>query len=96
MDNNDQFLEDAAKAVFVISVKYRREDINGKQKLRQPRDKAFSAYSMARLKLLEDEVICTPQDVQDMQVIRQEIEQAATTQNLIAAIARLTKILIAL
>ncbi len=96
MDNNDIFLDEATKAVFIIGVKYRQADINGKQELRQPRDKAFSAYSIARLKLLEDEVICTNADVQEMEEIRQEIQQAAQTQTLIAAIARLFKILIAL
>lgn len=96
MDNNDIFLNEAAKAVFIIGVKYRQADINGKQELRQPRDKAFSAYSIARLKLLENEIICTNEYVQKMKEIRQEIQQAAQTQTLIAAIARLFKILIAL
>lgn len=96
MDNNESYLEEAAKAVFIIGVKYRQADINGKQELRQARDKAFSAYSIARLKLLEDEVICTDEDVKEMKDIRLEIQQAAQTQTLIIAIARLIKLLIAL
>lgn len=96
MDNNESYLEEAAKAAFIIGVKYRQADINGKQELRHARDKAFSAYSIARLKLLEDEVICTNEDVEEMKDIRQEIQQAAKTQTLIIAIARFIKILIAL
>lgn len=96
MDNNDIVLDEATKAVFIIGVKYRKADINEKQQLRQQRDIAFSTYSIARLKLLEDEVICTDLDVMEMKDIRKEIENAAKIQNLITAIARLTKILIAL
>ena len=58
-------------------------------KLRQPRDKAFGAYLIARLKLLENEIICINEDVQDIQAIYQEIENAAT-QNLITVIKKLT------
>lgn len=96
MDNNDIFLDEATKAVFIIGVRYRQADINGKQELRQSRDKAFSAYTIARFKLLKDEVVCTNEDVQEMEKIRQEIQQAAQTQTLIAASARLFGILIAL
>lgn len=96
MDNNDNFLDEATKAIFIIGVKYRQADINGKQEIRQSRDKAFSAYSIARLKLLEDEVLCTNKDVEEMTGIRHEIQQAAQAQTLITAIARLFGILITL
>lgn len=96
MDNNDIFLNEATDAVFIIGVKYRKADINEKQQLRQQRDKAFSAYSIARLMLLEDEVICTDEQVKEMKNIRKEIENAAKIQNLITAFARLIGFLIAL
>ena len=55
----------------------------------QPQDKAFGAYLIARLKFLKDEIICINEEVQDIQAIYQEIENAAT-QNLISAIKKLT------
>lgn len=96
MDNNDIFLQTATESIYGIGVKYRRANFNDKQKLRQERDKAFSAYSIARLKLLEDEVLCQPEDIAEMYEIRQEIATASTTQILLVAIARLTRILLAL
>jgi hypothetical protein len=89
MDNNDKVLDTATKALFIIGVRYRQADFNGKRRLRQKRDEAFSAYSLARLKLLEDEVICTDDDVRKMEEIRQQIKDAAEIENLLTVIARL-------
>ena len=96
MDNDTLVLQDAAQAVLAIDIQYKLASFNDQQKLKGERDKAFNAYSNARLKLLQQGVICTEADVKEMNKIRQEIEQAAQTQSLIAGIFSLVKFLVAL
>ena len=96
MDNDALVLQDAAATLVAIDIQYKLSDFNTKKQLKKHRDKAFNVYSMARLELLTDEVICTDTDVQEMKKIRQEVEQAAKTQTLIDGILRLVTFLIAL
>lgn len=69
-------------------------DFNAKRQLKKPRDAAFSTYSIARLELLEEGVICTTEDIEEMREIRREIEAAAETQTLLRAIPRFITFLI--
>lgn len=94
MDNDSQVLDSAKSAIFAIDIQYRLADFNDKLKLKKSRDAAFSTYSMARLDLLEEGVICTDEDVKAMQQIRKEIEEAGDTQTLLRAIPRFITFLI--
>ncbi len=89
MDNNDLILEAASSVIETIGLKYELADINEKEELEPKYQEALSAYSEARRKLFEREVICDAGDVQEMNEIRQEIENAAKTENLITALTRL-------
>lgn len=94
MDNDSTVFENAASAVNAIDIQYRLADFNDKKKLKKPRDAVFYVYSMTRLELLEEGIICTSDDVEAMQEIRQEIEEAADTQTLLKEIPRLISFLI--
>lgn len=96
MDSDTVVLQDAYASVMAIDVQYKLADFNAKKKLKKYRDKAFNVYTLARLELLTDEVICTDEDVQVMKDIRQKVEQAADTQLLIEGIIRLVRFLITL
>jgi hypothetical protein len=96
MDNDTIVLQDAYSSLMVIDVQYKLAEFNEKKQLKKYRDKAFNIYTMARLELLTDEVICTNEDVQQMKEIRQAVEQEADTQTLIQGIIRLVKFLVAL
>ena len=88
-DTDADVLRDAGETAVEIDVRYRmEEDVNERQKLRRPRDAAFSAYSEARLRLMRKGTITTAQHVEDMRAIRSEIDQAADSQALIVAIGR--------
>ncbi|MBD2100803.1 hypothetical protein [Leptolyngbya sp. FACHB-261] len=94
MDDNDTtVLQEAYAAVAQIDVRYKKADFNRKAKLKTERDAAFSALSEVRIKLLEEEELCSPQQVQDMKAIRQAIEKAGDAQSLMVASARLVKFL---
>ena len=92
-DYDAKVLEQAADAVSRIDMQYRKADINGKLELKSNRDAAFEAYSQARLKLLAEGMICTPQDVVRMGEIRAAIGRARQTQSLIVASGKLAMFL---
>jgi hypothetical protein len=89
MDNDLIVLEDAAASVISIDKKYRKADFNDKLLLKKDRDKAFNTYAKARLKLLEDGVICKQKDIDEMKEIRSQIAHARKTQSILIAIGRL-------
>jgi hypothetical protein len=95
-DNDTLVLKDIAASVLEIDIRYKEADINEKMLLRNSRDKAFSAYLLARIQLLESAVICTENDIKEMKKIRREIEEAANTQTLINVVFRLISFLIKL
>ncbi|MGD8588909.1 MAG: hypothetical protein PVG22_08780 [Chromatiales bacterium] len=89
MDTDLEIMKSAASAATEIDVKYRVATFADKIKLKPERDKAFNAYAQARLKLLEDGMISTEADLQTMQEIKTEVQQARDTQTLILGIGKL-------
>ena len=89
MDNDSKTLEEIAQSITIIDLKYRALSFPEKMKLKPERDKAFSKYVEARIKLLEEGIITTEEQISEMRQIRNEIDDAAETQAIIVAIARL-------
>lgn len=88
MDNDAEVLRAASDSVTEIDLRYRAASFDDKILLKPERDRAFHNYQAARLKLLEDGVICTEDDVAEMRKLRQEVVKAAQTQALLTAIGR--------
>jgi len=88
MDNDAEVLRAANDAVIEIDLRYRAASFDDKTVLKPERDRAFHQYQAARLKLLEEGVICTGDDVAEMREIREEVIKAAQTQALLNAIGR--------
>jgi hypothetical protein len=93
-DFDSQMLQQANQAVVDIDLRFKAASFNDKLALADSRDRAFHAFALARLKLLQAGVICTAADVNQMAQIRAEISQAASTQSLITAIGRIVGFLI--
>lgn len=93
LDTDLAILKSASSTVMKIDQRYRRADINEKIELKPERDRAFTAYSLARLQLLEDGVMTTAADLKKMQSLKDEIDQAAAMQDLIIAAARVAAFL---
>jgi hypothetical protein len=87
-DTDLDTLENAAATVMEIDGRYRAASIDDKIDLKPKRDETFTAYSNARLKLLEDGTITTADDVAKMRELRAAVEKAAQTQDLIIAAGR--------
>lgn len=78
----------ASATVTEIDRRYRLANINDQIKLKPKRDEAFSAYALARLRLLEAGIITTAQDLADMRALKAEVDKAAVIQDLVIAAAR--------
>ena len=88
MDNDEIIITKAAATATSIDIKYKRASPTDKVILKPKRDKAFSAYARARLKLLEEGTLCTNDDVQEMNEIRKQVANARKIQSLVIAIGR--------
>jgi len=96
-DNDALVLEDANDAAFALAKAYRKalntNDLDAMTSLKPQVDAAFEAYSNARLKLLQEGVVATDTDVAAMRRIKGDIDQAASTQQLLAGAAQLIGLL---
>ncbi len=88
MENDEIMITKAAATAASIDIKYKRASSTDKVILRPWRDKAFSAYARARLKLLEDETVSSDADLQEMHTIRKQVTNARKTQSLVMHIGR--------
>ncbi len=87
-DTDLQIFDAASSTVTEIDRRYRRANINDQIKLKPKRDEAFAAYSLARLTLLEAGIVTTAQDLREMRDLKSAVDQAAVTQDLVIAAAR--------
>ena len=91
-DNDEMVLEDTKEAAFTLDKAYRRAvtncDLDRIEQLKPKTDEAYDRYSRARLRVLEEGVMATDEDVAAMHRIRAEIDQAATTQALVLGAIR--------
>jgi hypothetical protein len=94
MDNDEIIISKAAATATSIDIKYKRASPTDKVILKSERDKAFSAYAGARLKLLEEGTISSNADVDEMNDIRKQVGNARKQQSLIIAIGRFVGFLI--
>lgn len=74
MDHDLSVLQEAFAITLSLDMQYRKANFNDKVKLKPVRDEAFNTFSLARLKLLEEGMICTEKDVADMKALRKKIE----------------------
>jgi hypothetical protein len=91
-DHDIIVLEDAKEAAFSLDKAYRRavleKDLDKITKLKPRVDEAYDRYSQARLNLLKKGVLANDADVAEMRRIREETDQAATTQALLEGAIR--------
>lgn len=86
-DNKNEILTEAEDALFEIEKAYQTALDGNKlmtmQKLSPELDKARAAVADARAKLFASAVVVTDADLQEMKQIKNEIGQAAATQQII-------------
>jgi transcriptional/translational regulatory protein YebC/TACO1 len=87
-NNNELFLQQATAVVKEIEIRYLSTDFDEQFQMREERDRAMIVYSEAKLKLLKNQVQCKPEDVQEMQKLRKQIEDAPDVSHIISGVGR--------
>ena len=86
-DNDLILLEEAKDAAFALDKAYRRAvrggDMDAAMELRPKLNRVHSAFSGARMNLLDKGLLATDDDVAEMRRIKSEIDDAAERQQLI-------------
>jgi hypothetical protein len=94
MDKDLKILEDAASSVMTIDRRYRLASFNDKIAMKSKRDQAFRAYVKARINLLQDGVVATQADVNEMIAIKEAVSKARSTQSTIEGAISLATFLV--
>ena len=88
MDNDAKMLEAMGDAVTKLQIKYRNSSISDRIIMKPELEKLIHDYTDFQLKLIQEGVITTDADLEEMEDIRREIDNAARTQEIVQAIAR--------
>ena len=72
-----------------IDIRYMEAEVVDKLAMKDELDEVFFAFSRARLRLLQNRVLCNSSCLEKIKEIRQEVEAAANSQQLIKSIIRL-------
>ena len=97
MTDRDDILIDEVELAFRIAYrKYRRAEPVERDELFEPLEAAAVAWVKAQNKLVEEDERATQEMINEMRELKVSIEDAANTQELILAIARMTTFLIGL
>jgi hypothetical protein len=73
---NPEFLKAAASVMNALDVRYMEADLDAQLQLRDELDRAMRTYSKTRLAILKRQVICTPQDIEDMKQLQKKLTKA--------------------
>jgi hypothetical protein len=88
MDKDAEMLQKMGDALVALQVQYRMSSIDDRAALKPSLQQALNDYAACQVKLLEDGVISTDADLQEMTEIRSEIDRAGDKQSMLLAIAR--------
>jgi hypothetical protein len=95
-NSNVPALQTLSAIVQELDVRYMEADVRDKLAMKDELDEAFLAFSRARLRLLQNRVLCDSACMQQMQHLQAEITAAADNQALIQGIVRLIGFLVRL
>lgn len=95
-NSNVPALQTLRGIVQELDVTYMEADVHDKLAMKDELDEAFLAFSRARLRLMQNRVLCDNSCMQQMQHIQAEITAAADNQALIQGIVRFIGFLVRL
>ena len=88
MDKDALMISTLSNALIDLQVKYRNYPVLERIKIRPELEALLGKFSSYQLKLLDEGVITTDQDLQEMKQIKEDIDQAADEQQIILAIGK--------
>lgn len=92
-NNNKIFLQQASAILDEIDMQYTEADLDEKVQLKPQLDAAILNYSQARLKVLQHQVTCTPEDIAQMQALRREVDRSANVTATLKVLFRFSQLL---
>jgi hypothetical protein len=90
---NGRMLRAAGDAVTMIDVKYQQASFDEKLDMRDERDRAFHAYSLARNRLLMPGLVIDESDIALIEQFKTEVTQAANLASILVAAAKVASLL---
>jgi hypothetical protein len=88
MDKDARMLEKMGNALVDLQVKYRNSSLSDRMAMKPVLDELIKDYAEYQLRLLKEGVITTDEDLQEMDGVKKEIDQAAKLEDMLKAIAR--------
>jgi hypothetical protein len=88
MDNDAKMLQAMGNALVNLQIKYRKSPLTERMAMKPSLDQLVEDYADYQLRLLKEGVVSTDEDLAEMAKIKAAIDKAATSQKLLAALAR--------
>ncbi|MBC7822701.1 MAG: hypothetical protein H7126_02260 [Candidatus Parcubacteria bacterium] len=85
-DSNHLFLQQASDLMNDLNVRYMEAEFDDQVQLKDQLDRAMSDFSKAKLAILKNSIICTSDDVKQMQQLRQRLSNAPDVQKILATV----------
>ncbi|WP_068816499.1 hypothetical protein [Phormidesmis priestleyi] len=85
-DSNHLFLQQASDLMNDLNVRYMEAEFDDQVQLKDQLDRAMSDFSRAKLAILKNSIICTSDDVKQMQQLRQRLSNAPDVQKILATV----------
>jgi hypothetical protein len=86
--NNQLFLQQAGALLNDLQVVYREAEFDEQVQLKPQLDQAMITYSKARLAIAKNAIVCTPEDLKQMKLLRDRIDKAPNLLQLVEGIAK--------
>jgi hypothetical protein len=93
-DRNHEVLQITSALINELDLRYSTADPQARSTLRSELDKATMTFSEMRCKMLENEIVCTPDDVAKLQLLQAEMHQIEEVSALRQVAARLAGVLV--
>lgn len=85
-DSNHLFLQQASDLMNDLNVRYMEAEFDDQVQFKDQLDRAMSDFSKAKLAILKNSIICTSDDVKQMQQLRQRLSNAPDVQKILATV----------
>jgi len=85
-NSNHLFLQQASDLMNDLNVRYMEAEFDDQVQLKDQLDRAMSDFSRAKLAILKNSIICTSDDVKQMQQLRQRLSNAPDVQKILATV----------
>lgn len=88
MDNDAKMITILSNALINLQVKYRGSNVIDRMQLKPNLEELLNKFSGYQLKLLEEGIITTENDLVEMALLKEQMDNAANTQQILAMIGK--------